>query len=170
MPLTPNPVPKSIVSSISYVTPIEFDWTEPTPPNPIPMPPSLSTLIISKVPDMALKKRNIEHIKTVKGVCNDERVTQWDLSFYRHVKSLTVADTCFKYITDFRLDGFSHLESVSVGINSFSSSNGIPSTSRHALCAVWNCPCLQSLQIGDDSFSDFGQFSLKSNSMTVNSC
>ncbi|KAK8831976.1 hypothetical protein WA577_000315, partial [Blastocystis sp. JDR] len=37
----------------------------------------------------------------------------------------------------------------------------MPSTSRHARFAVSDCPRLQTLRIGDDSFADFSQFSLK---------
>lgn len=171
----PDRVPASIanqpvISSITYRTPTQFDWMDrPIVPTSNSPTPSKTTLVISKVSDMYLKRVNVESIVANPGVCNDEKVTQWDMSFYRKLKSLYVGDCCFKYVMDFCMSGFAALESITVEKKSFSCCDGMPSTSRHARFAVSDCPCLQTLRIGDDSFADFSQFNLKRSGKGVDS-
>ena len=43
----------------------------------------------------------VENADIVSNVCNDERITQWKLSIYTNLRTLVVADGCFKFITDF---------------------------------------------------------------------
>lgn len=168
--LKPTTANQPVISSIAYHTPTQFDWMHrPIVPTPTPPKPPKTTLVISKVSDMSLKRVNVDSIVANPGVCNDEKVTQWDMSFYRKLKSLYVGDCCFKYVMDFCMSGFAVLESITVEKKSFSCCDGMPSTSRHARFAVSDCPRLQTLRIGDDSFADFSQFSLKRSGKGVDS-
>lgn len=168
--LKPATANQPVISSIAYHTPTQFDWMHrPIVSTPNPPKPPKTTLVISKVSDMSLKRVNVDSIVANPGMCNDEKVTQWDMSFYRKLKSLYVGDCCFKYVMDFCMSGFAVLESITVEKKSFSCCDGMPSTSRHARFAVSDCPRLQTLRIGDDSFADFSQFSLKRSGKGVDS-
>lgn len=114
-----------------------------------------STLVIRSSVDLSVMRKSIEAISTMSNVCNDERITQWKLSIYTNLRTLVVADGCFKFITDFVLKDFEYLETISVGIHSFSGCDGVPQTSRHSSFIVANCPHLQTITIGASSFSDF---------------
>ena len=83
--------------------------------------------------------------------------TELDLSRFLQLKSLSVGDHCFSYVNEVKLIGLSELESVEIGMNSFTKfKNTWQITSdpnRHFY--LKNCPKLKSLKIGRYSFSDY---------------
>lgn len=121
-----------------------------------------SMLVIRSSVDLSVMRKSIEAISTMSNVCNDERITQWKLSIYTNLRTLVVADGCFKFITDFVLKGFGFLETISVGSHSFSGCDGVPETSRRSSFTVANCPHLKTITIGTSSFSDFDKCVLSS--------
>ena len=83
--------------------------------------------------------------------------TELDLSRFLQLKSLSVGDHCFSYVNEVKLIGLSELESVEIGMNSFTKfKNTWQITSdpnRHFY--LKNCPKLKSLKMGRYSFSDY---------------
>ena len=83
--------------------------------------------------------------------------TELDLSRFLQLKSLSIGDHCFSYVNEVKVIGLSELESVVIGMNSFTKfKNTWQITSdpnRHFY--VKNCPKLKSLKIGRYSFSDY---------------
>ena len=94
---------------------------------------------------------------------------------YKSVKT-EIGNDCYKSVKTFKIDGLNRLKTIKIGINSFTEEvhyyiwnvgkednivydNGYnPSKSLHIL----NCESLESIQIGEYSFSDFaGEFELK---------
>ena len=87
--------------------------------------------------------------------CPFDSVTAFDLSVYPRLKSVTIGDYGFEYVSVFNITGLSELESVEIGMNSFTKKkNGYGSDpNRHFY--LKNCPKLKSLKMGRYSFSDY---------------
>ena len=87
--------------------------------------------------------------------CPFDNVTAFDLSVYPRLKSVTIGDYGFEYVNVFNITGLSELESVEIGMNSFTKKkNGYGNDSnRHFY--LKNCPKLKSLKMGRYSFSDY---------------
>ena len=81
--------------------------------------------------------------------------TELDLSRFLQLKSLSVGDHCFSYVNEVKMVGLSELESVVIGMNSFTKcKNGWgEDPDRHFY--LKNCPKLKSLKMGCFSFSDY---------------
>ena len=84
--------------------------------------------------------------------------TELDLSRFLQLKSLSVGDHCFSYVNEVKVIGLSELESVEIGMNSFTKYKNTwydirPDPNRHFY--VKNCPKLKSLKMGCFSFSDY---------------
>ena len=103
---------------------------------------------------------------TVTQIIIDNGVSQsdfseLDLSRFLQLKSLSVGDHCFSYVNEVKVIGLSELESVEIGMNSFTqhkNSSGNDST-RHFY--LKNCPSLRELRIGRYSFSDYTVIKIK---------
>ena len=85
-----------------------------------------------------------------------------DFSRFSLLKSITIGNDCFEYVELFKIDGLNQLKTIKIGKNSFTQKKnewgGDSSKSFHIL----NCESLESIQIGEFSFSDFGgDFELK---------
>ena len=68
-----------------------------------------------------------------------------------------IGDECFGSVRVVELDGLGELESTMIGKKSFNTTNEEQS---NMLYRIVNCPKLQSIQIGDWSFSDYHSFEL----------
>ena len=97
----------------------------------------------------------------------------WDISLFYNLESIEVGNNCFKNVETFKIDGLHRLRILKIGKNSFTQliesywrnnwddafdKSYNPSKSFHIL----DCESLESIEIGEYSFSDFaGQFELK---------
>ena len=98
-------------------------------------------------------------------ICNDEDYKNFDISRFTLLESLDIGNDSFSYVQTFKIDGLRKLKCLQIGQNSFTQVKGGPwhsynykSKSFHIL----NCESLESIQIGEYSFSDFaGDFELK---------
>ena len=79
--------------------------------------------------------------------CDESGITELNLTKYRNLKSVTIGDNSFPYVSELKIVGMEELESVEIGASSFSLSEG------HFY--LKNCPKLKSLKIGSYSFSDY---------------
>ena len=79
------------------------------------------------------------------------------------MESIEIGDDSFGSVSTFQIDGLNQLKTIKIGKNSFTQrKNGgygnVQSKSFHIL----NCESLESIQIGEYSFSDYGgEFELK---------
>ena len=94
--------------------------------------------------------------------CNDVDYTKFDFSRFTRVESIEIGNDCFASVQSFQIEGLNRLKTIKIGINSFTQKkNGFgddESKSFHIL----NCESLESIQIGQLSFRDFGgEFELK---------
>ena len=86
---------------------------------------------------------------------SDSGITGFDLSGFSKLKRLEIGNDCFSYVEEVKLIGLNELESVVIGMNSFTQyKNGYgQDPDRHFY--LKNCPKLKSLEMGRYSFSDY---------------
>ena len=95
-------------------------------------------------------------------------LVDWDVSWFLNLESIEIGDDCFESVQTFQIDGLNRLKTIKIGNNSFTQLKSTDkwnckkvnnqSKSFHIL----NCESLESIQIGEYSFSDFGgEFELK---------
>ena len=86
---------------------------------------------------------------------NDASLTVLDLSRFRRLKKLVIGDECFMYVNETRLTGLYSLESVEIGMNSFTQHRNSDGDDPNRHFYLKNCPKLKSLKMGRFSFSDY---------------
>ena len=104
--------------------------------------------------------------------CNNVRML--NLNKFEWLESIEIGDDCFRSVKSFKIDGLNRLKSLKIGKNSFNAlekeflSTGHSETEWQQNSKQWksfqilNCESLESIQIGEYSFSDFGgEFELK---------
>ena len=102
----------------------------------------------------------VEVIIIASNCCNN--VTEFVLTGYRQLKSVQVGDECFSRVQKVSLENLPSLTEIKVGMNSFTKKmNGWEDNkSRHF--HIVSCLRLESITIGQYSFSDYGgEFELK---------
>ena len=87
--------------------------------------------------------------------CPFENVTVFDLSVYPKLETLRIGDSCFGNVNKLKLIGLSELESVEIGMNSFTKKKNSYGNDPNRHFYLKNCPKLKSLKMGRYSFSDY---------------
>ena len=113
--------------------------------------------VISCKRDWDCVDKRVGVIEVSDKCCNEEDLTELDLSGFVNLRELKVGNECFMYVEEVKLIGLNNLESVEIGMNSFTKfKNTWQITSdpnRHFY--LKNCPKLKSLKMGRYSFSDY---------------
>ena len=94
--------------------------------------------------------------------CNELNYTTFNLSRFSFLEELILGNFSFYYVDIFLIDGLNHLESLVIGMNSFSKELDMFTDYSSRLFHLLNCVELKSIEIGSRSFIDFGLFELKS--------
>ena len=86
----------------------------------------------------------------------------FDFSRFIRVTSIEIGDDCFKLVKTFKIDGLNRLKTIKIGKNSFTQAKNRCGKNASKSFHILNCESLESIQIGQFSFSDFaGEFELK---------
>ena len=94
--------------------------------------------------------------------CNDIDYTVFDFSRFSRVKSIEIGNNCFESVKTFQIDGLNRLKSIKIGNNSFTQKKNGGGNDESKSFHILNCESLESIRIGEYSFSDFaGGFELK---------
>ena len=94
--------------------------------------------------------------------CNDIGYTMFDFSRFTLVKSIEIGNDCFGSVETFQIDGLNRLKSIKIGYNSFTQKKNCGGNNESKSFHILNCESLESIEIGEYSFSDFaGDFELK---------
>ena len=73
-----------------------------------------------------------------------------------------IGDECFSSVQEFKIDGLNRLKTIKIGNNSFTHKKKNSGSDVWKSFHILNCKSLESIQIGEYSFSDFaGDFELK---------
>ena len=118
---------------------------------------------------MPLSKNELQAIdKSVTSIiipnwtCNDKDYTIFDFSRFSIVESIEIGDDCFGSVKTFQIDGLNRLKTIKIGNNSFTQHKNDEGNDELKSFHILNCVSLESIQIGEYSFSDFGgEFELK---------
>ena len=86
---------------------------------------------------------------------NDASLNVLDLSRFRRLKRLVIGDECFMYMKEVKLTGLWSLESVEIGMNSFTQHKNDAGNDPNRHFYLKNCPHLKSLKMGRYSFFDY---------------
>ena len=86
---------------------------------------------------------------------NDASLTVLDLTRFKRLKRIVIGDECFTYVNEVKLIGLSKLESVEIGVNSFTQHKNSWGNDPNRHFYLKNCPKLKSLKMGRYSFSDY---------------
>ena len=79
-----------------------------------------------------------------------------DFSRFTQVKTIEIGDECFGSVKTFRIDGLNRLKTIKIGINSFTLEKNYCGEDESKSFHILNCESLESIEIGQYSFSDFG--------------
>ena len=113
--------------------------------------------VVSTLTQLNTLSSGITELTVPSTSLNDASLTVLDLTRLRRLKKIVIGEACFMYVNEVKLIGLSKLESVEIGMNSFTKSK-----STSSITSVWNrhfylkdCPKLKSLKMGRYSFSDY---------------
>ena len=94
--------------------------------------------------------------------CIDIDYTIFDFSRFSHVESIEIGNHCFASVKTFKIDGLNRLKTIKIGKNSFTQRKNWFGKYESKSFHILNCESLESIQIGEYSFRDFGgEFELK---------
>ena len=83
-------------------------------------------------------------------------LVDWDVSLLYNLESIEIGDECFGSVKTFRIDGLNQLKTIKIGNNSFTQKRYWYGNDKSKSFHILNCESLESIQIGEYSFSDFG--------------
>ena len=85
-----------------------------------------------------------------------------NLSSLDNLESIEIGNDCFESVKTFQIDGLNRLKTIKIGSNSFTQKKNDYGNDKSKSFHILNCESLESIQIGEYSFSDFaGDFELK---------
>ena len=94
--------------------------------------------------------------------CNDLHYTVFDFSRFTLLESIEIGNHCFGSVKTFNIDGLNRLKTIKIGNNSFTQKRNSNGNDESKSFHILNCESLESIQIGEWSFSDYaGDFELK---------
>ena len=94
--------------------------------------------------------------------CNDIDYTIFDFSRFIRVESIEIGNDCFYYVKTFKIDRLNRLKTIKIGKRSFTQKKNSGGNDESKSFHILNCESLESIEIGECSFSDFGgEFELK---------
>ena len=79
-----------------------------------------------------------------------------------NLESIEIGNDCFGSVQTFQIDGLNQLKTIKIGNNSFTQKKNSYGNDKSKSFHILNCESLESIQIGEYSFNDFGgEFELK---------
>ena len=100
----------------------------------------------------------MKHLK----LTDDCVLADWNVSLLLNLESIEIGDNSFGSVRTFKIDGLNRLKTINIGINSFAHNINYYGRNVSKSFHILNCESLESIQIGEYSFNDFGgEFELK---------
>ena len=100
----------------------------------------------------------IKHLKLTDNCV----LVDWDVSWLLNLESIEIGYVCFALVKTFKIDGLNGLKTIKIGNNSFTQKKNSCENNESKSFHILNCESLESIQIGEYSFSDYaGEFELK---------
>ena len=121
-------------------------------PNLIPHTPTANVLNVN---DLNALSSTVTEIIVENRCCRDPSFTVLDLRRFTNVRRIVIGDEAFMYVNEVKMIGLSKLESVEIGMNSFTQHKNGAATSLNGRFDLKNCPKLKSLKMGRYSFNGY---------------
>ena len=126
----------------------------------------MSSLLLNCLPyvysDIRSLDQSITSLVIPKLGCNDFNNTFMCFSRFTQIESIETGNDCFGSVKRFQIDGLNRLKTIKIGNNSFTQKKQNTNHYEPKLFFILNCESLESIEIGERSFSDFaGKFELK---------
>ena len=121
-------------------------------PNLIPHTPTAN---VFNVNDLNALSSTVTEIIVENRCCRDPSFTVLDLTRFTSVRRIVIGHESFMYVEEVKLIGLSKLESVEIGMNSFTQHKNWHGNDPNRQFYLKNCPKLKSLKMGRYSFSDY---------------
>ena len=94
--------------------------------------------------------------------CIDNDYTIFDFSRFSLVESIEIGNDCFASVKTFQIDGLNRLKTIKIGKRSFTQRKYWYGNDSSKSFHILNCESLESIEIDECSFRDFGgEFELK---------
>ena len=87
---------------------------------------------------------------------NNENYNTFNFSRFTLLEELTIGDYSFENVNEFVIDGLNELNSLMIGMNSFTKKRNSWGNDVNRSFVISNCVELKSIEIGSYSFSDYG--------------
>ena len=121
-------------------------------PNLIPHTPTAN---VFNVNDLNALSSTVTEIIVENRCCRDPSFTVLDLTRFTSVRRIVIGHDAFMYVEEVKIIGLSELESVEIGMNSFTKEKNSYGNDPNRHFYLKNCPKLKSLKVGRYSFSDY---------------
>ena len=93
---------------------------------------------------------------------NNENYNTFNFSRFTLLEELIIGDYSFENVNVFNINGLNELNSLKIGMNSFTKKRNTAGDDQSRSFSISNCDELKSIEIGSYSFSDYGgEFELK---------
>ena len=150
-PTKPKPAPKPVPAPIPVLIPVPAPIHEKYKPLRIYVNNSTIWSAVSlQVTDLTISS----------NCCND--LNALDLNRFKCLRSIEIGNDCFGSVQTFQIDGLNRLKTIKIGQNSFTQKKNDLGNDESKSFHILNCKLLESLEIGEYSFSDYaGDFELK---------
>ena len=126
-------------------------------PKPAPAPLRINVTGSAKWSDVSLQ---VTDLTISSNCCND--LNTLDLNRFKWLQSIEIGDECFESVKTFGIEGLNRLKTIKIGKNSFTQKKNNAANDSSKSFHILNCESLESIQIGQYSFSDYaGEFELK---------
>ena len=122
--------------------------------------PAPNKIKICKSVEMGNVSKDVTDLTVLSNGCNG--LNELDLSRFKLLQSIEIGDECFGSMKTFQIDGLNRLKTIKIGNNSFTQKKNDAGNDESKSFHILNCESLESIEIGEYSFSDFGgEFELK---------
>ena len=121
-------------------------------PNLIPHTPTAN---VFNVNDLNALNSTVTEIIVENRCCRDPSFTVLDLTRFMSMRRIVIGDDAFIFVNEVKMIGMSELESVEIGMNSFTKEKNSWGDDPDRHFYLKNCPKLKSLKMGRYSFSDY---------------
>ena len=110
---------------------------------------------VFNVNDLNALSSTVTEIIVENRCCRDPSFTVLDLRRFTNVRRIVIGDEAFMYVNEVKMIGLSKLESVEIGMNSFTKFKNSYGNDPNRHFYLQSCPKLKSLKMGRYSFSDY---------------
>ena len=110
---------------------------------------------VFNVNDLNALSSTVTEIIVENRCCRDPSFTVLDLRRFTNVRRIVIGHEAFMYVNEVKMIGLSKLESVEIGMNSFTKFKNSYGNDPNRHFYLQSCPKLKSLKMGRYSFSDY---------------